>query len=186
MSEAEKKAETNNNDEIPDVNLQDSLLKGQESLQTENLTAEAEEKDEDGSSIRKDEDEENSNGIKEVKECSEKETLKGEEDVEQISPKNEPRENLERSEDVALNKTTQKTEEEIDEGVEGIKKEAEIGKEDGEEQVIDENDDESIQVESIKEVPVSMVPNDENNADEFKGEVSVNFLSINLFQYLVC
>ncbi|KAJ6751586.1 hypothetical protein OIU85_002058 [Salix viminalis] len=179
VSEVEKKAETNNNDEIPDVNLQDSLLKGQERLQTENLTAEAEEKDEDGSSIRKDEDEENSNGIEEVKECSEKETLKGEEDGEQISPKNEPGENLERSAsmvssgtgDVALNETTQKTEEEIDEGVEGIKKEAEIGKEDGEEQAIDENDDESIQVESIKEVPVSMVPNDENNAEEFEGEI---------------
>uniref|UniRef100_A0A6N2M6J1 Uncharacterized protein n=1 Tax=Salix viminalis TaxID=40686 RepID=A0A6N2M6J1_SALVM len=177
--EVEKKAETNNNDEIPDVNLQASLLKEQESLQTENLTAEAEEKDEDGSSIRKDEDEENSNGIEEVKECSEKETLKGEEDGEQISPKNEPGENLERSAsmvssgtgDVALNETTQKTEEEIDEGVEGIKKEAEIGKEDGEEQAIDENDDESIQVESIKEVPVSMVPNDENNAEEFEGEI---------------
>ncbi|KAB5521061.1 hypothetical protein DKX38_025380 [Salix brachista] len=179
VSNAEKKAETNNNDEIPDSTLQASLLKEQESLQTENLTAEAEEKDEDGSSIRKDEDEENNNGLKEVKECSEKETLKGEEDVEQISPKNEPGENLERSasmvsagtEDVALNKTTQKTEEEIDEGVEGIKKGAEIGKEDGEEQAIDENDDESIQVESIKEVPVSMVPNDENNAEEFEGEI---------------
>ncbi|KAJ6302047.1 hypothetical protein OIU77_016197 [Salix suchowensis] len=179
VSEVEKKAETNINDEIPDVSLQASLLKEQESLQTENLTAEPEEKDEDGSSIRKDEDEENNNGLKEVKECSEKETLKGEEDGEQISPKNEPGENLERSAsmvssgtgDVVLNETTQKTEEEIDEGVEGIKKEAEIGKEDGEEQAIDENDDESIQVESIKEVPVSMVPNDENNAEEFEGEI---------------
>ncbi|KAG5254523.1 microtubule-associated protein [Salix suchowensis] len=179
VSEVEKKAETNINDEIPDVSLQASLLKEQESLQTENLTAEPEEKDEDGSSIRKDEDEENNNGLKEVKECSEKETLKGEEDGEQILPKNESGENLERSAsmvssgtgDVALNETTQKTEEEIDEGVEGIKKEAEIGKEDGEEQAIDENDDESIQVESIKEVPVSMVPNDENNAEEFEGEI---------------
>ncbi|KAJ6423948.1 hypothetical protein OIU84_024843 [Salix udensis] len=179
VSEVEKQAETNNNDEIPDISLQASLLKEQESLQTENLTAEAEEKDEDGSSIRKDEDEENNNGLKEVKECSEKETLKGEEDGEQISPKNEPGENLERSAsmvssgtgDVALNETTQKTEEEIDEGVEGIKKETEIGKEDGEEQAIDENVDESIQVESIKEVPVSMVPNDENNAEEFEGEI---------------
>ncbi|KAJ6754295.1 hypothetical protein OIU79_027004 [Salix purpurea] len=44
VSEVEKKAETNNNDEIPDVSLQASLLKEQESLQTENLTAEAEEK----------------------------------------------------------------------------------------------------------------------------------------------
>ncbi|KAJ6775796.1 hypothetical protein OIU74_000062 [Salix koriyanagi] len=149
VSEVEKKAETNINDEIPDVSLQASLLKEQESLQTENLTTEPEEKDEDGSSIRKDEDEENNNGIKEVKECSEKETLKGEEDGEQISPKNERGENLERSASM----------------------EAEIRKEDGEEQAIDENDDESIQVESIKEVPVSMLPNDENNAEEFEGEI---------------
>ena len=194
VSEAEKKDETNNNDESPDSTLQASLLKEQESSQTENLTAEAEEKDEDGSSTRKDEDEDNDSGLKEVKECSEKETLKGEEDVEQISPKKEPGVNLERSasmipaetEEVALNKTTRKTEEEIDEGVEGIKKEAETGKEDGEEQVIDENNAKSIPVESIKEVPVSKLLNDENNAEEFKKEVSVNFVSIKIFHTLVC
>uniref|UniRef100_A0A2K2C891 Titin-like n=1 Tax=Populus trichocarpa TaxID=3694 RepID=A0A2K2C891_POPTR len=180
VSEAEEKDETNNNDESPDSTLQASPLKEQESLQTENLTAEAEEKDEDGSSIRKDEHEDNDDGLKEVKECSEKETLKGEEDVEQISPMNEPGENPESSasmisaetEEVALNKTTQKTEEEMDEGVEGVKKEGETGKEDGEEQVIDENDAKSIPVESIKEVPVSKLLNDENNAEEFKREIS--------------
>ncbi|XP_061973263.1 uncharacterized protein LOC133695320 isoform X4 [Populus nigra] len=180
VSEAEEKDKTNNNDESPDSTLQASLLKEQESLQTENLTAEAEEKDEDGSSIRKDEDEDNDDGLKEVKECSEKETLKGEEDVEQILQMDEPGENLERSasmisaetEEVALNKTTQKTKKEMDEGVEGVKKEAETGKEDGEEQVIDENDIKSIPVESIKEVPVSKLPNDENTAEEFKREIS--------------
>ncbi|KAJ6949484.1 titin [Populus alba x Populus x berolinensis] len=180
VSEAEKRDETNNNDKSPDSTLQASLLKEQESLQTENLTAEAEEKDEDGSSIRKDEDEDNDNGLKEFKECSEKETLKGEEDVEQISPKNELGENLESSasmvsaetEEVALNKTTQETEEEMDEGVEGVKKEAETGKEDGEEQVIDENDAKSIPIESIKEVTVSKLLDDENNAEEFIREIS--------------
>ncbi|KAI5604719.1 hypothetical protein BDE02_01G307300 [Populus trichocarpa] len=180
VSEAEEKDETNNNDESPDSTLQTSLLKEQESLQTEYLTAEAEEKDEDGSSIRKDEDEDNDDGLKEVKECSEKGTLKGEEDVEQISPMNEPGENPESSasmisaetEEVALNKTTQKTEEEMDEGVEGVKKEGETGKEDGEEQVIDENDAKSIPVESVKDVPVSKLLNDENNAEEFKREIS--------------
>ncbi|KAI5604723.1 hypothetical protein BDE02_01G307300 [Populus trichocarpa] len=179
VSEAEEKDETNNNDESPDSTLQTSLLKEQESLQTEYLTAEAEEKDEDGSSIRKDEDEDNDDGLKEVKECSEKGTLKGEEDVEQISPMNEPGENPESSasmisaetEEVALNKTTQKTEEEMDEGVEGVKKEGETGKEDGEEQVIDENDAKSIPVESVKDVPVSKLLNDENNAEEFKREI---------------
>ncbi|KAJ6965699.1 titin [Populus alba x Populus x berolinensis] len=109
-----------------------------------------------------------------------KETLKDEEDVEQIPPKNELGENLESSagmipaetEEVTLNKTTQKTEEEIDEGVEGIKKEAETGKEDGEEQVIDENDAKSILIESIKDVPVSkLLLNDENNAEAFKREI---------------
>ncbi|XP_052312015.1 uncharacterized protein LOC7487873 isoform X9 [Populus trichocarpa] len=180
VSEAEEKDETNNNDESPDSTLQTSLLKEQESLQTEYLTAEAEEKDEDGSSIRKDEDEDNDDGLKEVKECSEKGTLKGEEDVEQISPMNEPGENPESSasmisaetEEVALNKTTQKTEEEMDEGVEGVKKEGETGKEDGEKQVIDENDAKSIPVESVKDVPVSKLLNDENNAEEFKREIS--------------
>ncbi|XP_052312051.1 uncharacterized protein LOC7487873 isoform X24 [Populus trichocarpa] len=179
VSEAEEKDETNNNDESPDSTLQTSLLKEQESLQTEYLTAEAEEKDEDGSSIRKDEDEDNDDGLKEVKECSEKGTLKGEEDVEQISPMNEPGENPESSasmisaetEEVALNKTTQKTEEEMDEGVEGVKKEGETGKEDGEKQVIDENDAKSIPVESVKDVPVSKLLNDENNAEEFKREI---------------
>nr|XP_034918090.1 microtubule-associated protein futsch isoform X4 [Populus alba] len=180
VSEAEKKDETNNNDESPDSTLQASLLKEQESLQTENLTAETEEKDEDGSSIRKDEDKDNDNGLKEFKECSEKETLKGEEDVEQISPKNELGENLESSasmifaetEEVALNKTTQETEEEMDEGVEGVKKEIETGKEDGEEQVIEENDAKSIPIESIKEVIVSKLLDDENNAEEFIREIS--------------
>jgi hypothetical protein len=194
VSEAEEKDETNNNDESPDSTLQTSLLKEQESLQTEYLTAEAEEKDEDGSSIRKDEDEDNDDGLKEVKECSEKGTLKGEEDVEQISPMNEPGENPESSasmisaetEEVALNKTTQKTEEEMDEGVEGVKKEGETGKEDGEKQVIDENDAKSIPVESVKDVPVSKLLNDENNAEEFKREVSVNFVSMKIFRTLVC
>ncbi|XP_011005146.1 PREDICTED: microtubule-associated protein futsch-like [Populus euphratica] len=180
VSEAEEKDETNNNDESPDLTLQASLLKERESLQTENLTAEAEEKDEDGSSIRKDEDENNDDGLKEVKECSEKETLKGEEDVEQISPMKEPGEDLESSasmisaqtEEVDLNKTTQKTEEEMDEGIEGVKKPAETRKEDGEEQAIDENDAKSIPVKSIKEVTISELPNDENNAEEFKREIS--------------
>ncbi|XP_052312107.1 uncharacterized protein LOC7487873 isoform X46 [Populus trichocarpa] len=186
VSEAEEKDETNNNDESPDSTLQTSLLKEQESLQTEYLTAEAEEKDEDGSSIRKDEDEDNDDGLKEVKECSEKGTLKGEEDVEQISPMNEPGENPESSasmisaetEEVALNKTTQKTEEEMDEGVEGVKKEGETGKEDGEKQVIDENDAKSIPVESVKDVPVSKLLNDENNAEEFKREISEESMAV--------
>jgi len=194
VSEAEEKDETNNNDESPDSTLQASLLKEQESLQTENLTAEAEEKDEDGSSIRKEEDEDNDDGLKEVKECSEKEILNCEKDVEQISPMNEPGENPESSasiisaetEEVAMNKTTQKTEGEMDEGVEGVKKEGETGKEDGEEQVINENNAESIPVESIKEVPVSKLLNDENNAEEFKREVSVNFVSMKIFHTLVC
>jgi hypothetical protein len=123
-----------------------------------------------------------------------KETLEDEDDVEQISPMNEPGENPESSasmisaetEEVALNKTTQKTEEEMDEGVEGVKKEGETGKEDGEEQVIDENDAKSIPIESIKEVPVSKLLNDENNAEEFKREVSVNFVSMKIFRTLVC
>ena len=123
-----------------------------------------------------------------------KETLKDEEDVEQIWPMNEPGENLESSasmisaetEEVALNKTTRKTEEEMDDGVEGVKKEAETGKEDGEEQVIDENDAKSIPVESIKEVPVSKLLDDENNAEDFIREVSVNFVSINICHTLVC
>jgi len=123
-----------------------------------------------------------------------KETLKDEDDVEQISPMNEPGENPESSgsmisaetEEVALNKTTQKTEEEMDKGVQGVKKEGEIGKEDGEEQVIDENDAKSIPVESIKEVLVSKLLNDENNAEEFRREVSVNFVSMKIFHNLVC
>ena len=123
-----------------------------------------------------------------------KETLKDEEDVEQISPKKEPGENLERSasmipaetEEVALNKTTQETEEEMDEGVEGVYKEAETRKEDGEEQVNEENDAKSIPVESIKEVPVSKLLDDENNAEDFIREVSVNFVSINICHTLVC
>jgi len=123
-----------------------------------------------------------------------KETFKDEDDVEQISPMNEPGENPESSasmisaetEEVALNKTTKKTEGEMDEGVEGVKKEGETGKEDGEEQVIDEKDAESIPVESIKEVPVSKLLNDENNAEEFKREVSVNFVSMKIFHTLVC
>jgi hypothetical protein len=123
-----------------------------------------------------------------------KETFKDEDDVEQISPMNEPGDNAESSgsmisaetEEVALNKTTKKTEGEMDEGVEGVKKEGETGKEDGEEQVIDEKDAKSIPVESIKEVPVSKLLNDENNAEEFKREVSVNFVSMKIFHTLVC
>jgi hypothetical protein len=123
-----------------------------------------------------------------------KETLKDEDDVEQISPMNEPGENPESSgnmisaetEEVALNKTTKKTEGEMDEGVEGIKKGEETRKEDGKEQVIDENDAKSIPVESIKEVLVSKLLNDENNIEEFKKEVSVNFVSMKIFHNLVC
>ncbi|CAK7328117.1 unnamed protein product [Dovyalis caffra] len=191
VSEAAKEVETNNNDESPGSTLQTSLLEEQESLQTENLTVAAEEKDEDGSSIRKDEDGESNSGLKEVKECSEQETLKGEADVEQMFPKNELQENLEHSasmisaerDEGALNKMTQNTEEEIVEGVEDITKEAEMGKEEGEEHATDESNPKSISLESIKEVPVSNPLTDEKKAEEFKGEVSVNSVSINFIPY---
>ncbi|XP_021691747.2 uncharacterized protein LOC110673059 isoform X18 [Hevea brasiliensis] len=188
--------EMNQNDESLNLSLQASLVRD-ESLPSYLTPPEAppmDEKDENHSTLKMDEENGNNTGLEELKEQNE-ETLKSEEDSEQLEKKIETGENLEplitvlsaETEAVTLKEVAHNTEEEIVENPQDNAKEAEMSKEEDDTKghIMHESDIESLPKESIEQGTLKNLHNDEINAEVSNQEIFKESLTSKTYERIV-